>query len=616
MALETATYISDLNAENPATNDPKSQGDDHLRLIKTVLKNTFAGFPGLVVATGVEAQGATANDYTLTLSPVPAAYTSPMLASFKATHANTGAATLQIGALGTKPLIAVDGTALKSGDIENGGLVAVFYDGTSFFMISGNDRANRNGDTYSGTHDFSGATAVTLPAGTAIGTVSATEIGYLDGVISAVQTQLDARSEKAGETYSGTHDFSGATAVTVPTPTAGAHAATKAYADGLAFSTALPSQAGNAGKFVTTDGMTASWAASGPPPVGYSARTSNTQLGANDKATLINITSGTFTQTFAAASTLGAGWWCYLRNSGAGDITLDPAGAETIDDLTSYIMYPSETRLVICTGSEFVTMVLTGYYRIFTASATWTKPPGYKAHEGLLWGGGGGGAKGGAGCYIGGGGGGACAPIFLPDSALGTTEPVTIGAGGSAAGGTSNGGTGGQSVFSTVNAYGGGGACYANDGANRSGGSGGGVFSAGRIGIAAAGMNYGGAPISGWDFGAYGSMQTDNPGYGGGMSSVGVMAGGMAVYGGGGGHCSSAPQNGAAFYGGGGGSGDHNYPGGPSVFGGAGGTGYDAGAGSATAATAPGGGGGSIGHAGTGSPSEGARGELRIWGVL
>jgi len=74
-------------------------------------------------------------------------------------------------------------------------------------------KADTAGETYSGAHDFSGATAVTLPAGTAIGTVSATEIGYLDGVTSAVQTQLDARSEKAGGTYSGTHNFSGATVV-------------------------------------------------------------------------------------------------------------------------------------------------------------------------------------------------------------------------------------------------------------------------------------------------------------------------------------------------------------------------------------------------------------------
>ena len=32
------------------------QGDDHLRLLKTVLKNTLAGFSGLVIATGTERQ--------------------------------------------------------------------------------------------------------------------------------------------------------------------------------------------------------------------------------------------------------------------------------------------------------------------------------------------------------------------------------------------------------------------------------------------------------------------------------------------------------------------------------------------------------------------------------
>lgn len=614
MGLETATYVGGLVATNPTAADPKSQGDDHLRLIKTTLLNTFAGFPGMIVVTGTEAQGATANDYTLTLSPAPAAYTSPMLASFKATHANTGAATLQIGALGTKPLIAVDGTALKSGDIENGGLVAVFYDGTSFFMISGNDRANRNGDTYSGTHDFSAASGVTLPAATSVGNVSATELSYLDGVTSAVQTQLDARSEKAGETYSGTHDFSGATAVTVPTPTAGAHAATKAYADGLAFSTALPSQTGNAGKYVTTDGMTASWEASGPPPLGYSARASDTQLVAADKATLIDITSGTFTQTFAAASTLGAGWWCYLRNSGAGDITLDPAGAETIDGLTSYIMYPSETRLVICTGSAFVTMVLTGYYRIFTASATWTKPPGYKAHEGLLWGGGGGGARH-ATYALGGGGGGACFPFMFASSALAASISFTIGSGGAAPGGSSSGSAGGDSTFSTVVAYGGGGCAFASSpGANGTGGGGGGALSVGaQSSWGASAVAQGGSPNTyGTSSSAY---SLNNPGFGGGNSLSG-NTGGNSFYGGGGGSVgASGDIGGKSVYGGGGGSGQHTTPGGTSVFGGAGATGYAGGSGNAGAATAPGGGGGSV-SGGTGSPSAGARGELRIWGVL
>ena len=41
MALESATYISGLGDTNPAGSDAISQGDDHIRLIKTVLKNTL-----------------------------------------------------------------------------------------------------------------------------------------------------------------------------------------------------------------------------------------------------------------------------------------------------------------------------------------------------------------------------------------------------------------------------------------------------------------------------------------------------------------------------------------------------------------------------------------------
>lgn len=41
MALESATYISGLVDTNPNGSDSISQGDDHLRLIKSVLKNTL-----------------------------------------------------------------------------------------------------------------------------------------------------------------------------------------------------------------------------------------------------------------------------------------------------------------------------------------------------------------------------------------------------------------------------------------------------------------------------------------------------------------------------------------------------------------------------------------------
>lgn len=41
MGLEAGTYILDLVASNPIGGDQKQQGDDHLRLIKNVLRNTF-----------------------------------------------------------------------------------------------------------------------------------------------------------------------------------------------------------------------------------------------------------------------------------------------------------------------------------------------------------------------------------------------------------------------------------------------------------------------------------------------------------------------------------------------------------------------------------------------
>lgn len=47
MALESATYIPELTETNPVgASDPKSQGDDHLRLLKKTLLNTFGAFVG------------------------------------------------------------------------------------------------------------------------------------------------------------------------------------------------------------------------------------------------------------------------------------------------------------------------------------------------------------------------------------------------------------------------------------------------------------------------------------------------------------------------------------------------------------------------------------------
>jgi hypothetical protein len=46
MALETASTLSGLVTANPTSIDPISQGDDHLRLLKSVLKTQFPGAAG------------------------------------------------------------------------------------------------------------------------------------------------------------------------------------------------------------------------------------------------------------------------------------------------------------------------------------------------------------------------------------------------------------------------------------------------------------------------------------------------------------------------------------------------------------------------------------------
>lgn len=54
MAIESATYISDLNVANPPGSDPLGQADDHLRLIKSALKSTFPNINGSCSATPLQ----------------------------------------------------------------------------------------------------------------------------------------------------------------------------------------------------------------------------------------------------------------------------------------------------------------------------------------------------------------------------------------------------------------------------------------------------------------------------------------------------------------------------------------------------------------------------------
>lgn len=317
------------------------------------------------------------------------------------------------------------------------------------------------------------------------------------------------------------------------------------------------------------------------------ARTSNTILAAADNGKWFDITSGTFSQTFTAAATLGAGWRCFLGNSGTGEVTLDPDGSELIDGLASYIMYPGEVRLVVCTGTAFETIILQGFRYAYTASGTFTKPPGYHTFGVEIWSAGASGGRAPVGGNASGGGGGGFWRDQIAASVLGTTETVTIGAGG-AAQSTANtaGNNGGTSTFV---------------GMTPSGGTGGQVAATGN----AANSGSGGrslALIGSTMIGFYDSAANGNNIYGGGGSgavdsSDVAAAGGYTVNGGGSGG-SLGQSSGIAAVGG-------------TLRGGAGGVANASGAG--TDGTAPGGGGGA---ARGGASGAGARGEVRIWGVI
>lgn len=108
-------------------------------------------------------------------------------------------------------------------------------------------------------------TTVELPAGTAIGSVTAAELAYLAGLTSNVQAQLNDKANIAGgNTFTGTQNLTaalanGSTAVTQPSGDTSTKVASTAFVMTAAFNTALPSQSENSGKFVSTDGTNAFW---------------------------------------------------------------------------------------------------------------------------------------------------------------------------------------------------------------------------------------------------------------------------------------------------------------------------------------------------------------------
>lgn len=259
------------------------------------------------------------------------------------------------------------------GAFTTGNVAEFVFPALSVYTIV--EKANVDSQTFTGT--------VVLPSTTTIGTVSNTEIGYLDNVTSAIQAQLDAKGTVTSTSVVSANGFAGSVATSTTTPAitlsttvtgllkgngtaisaavsntdyipasgavfanaftiTGGSGSSILRADGAAISTANTVRAVTAG----TDTASSAIITSVSPLNGvawqlqnqlinmtaYVAKTSTYTATALDS--FIDCTSGTFTVTLPTAVGI-KGKRYTVKNSGAGIITLATTSGQTIDDVTT-----------------------------------------------------------------------------------------------------------------------------------------------------------------------------------------------------------------------------------------------------------------------------------------
>lgn len=262
MSVETALYPSQLNTAWPLASDMVSEGDDHIRLLKTVDVTTWPNIAGVVAASHIEL-----NYVVGVTSPLQGQINGKGSVSgqtWTGAHVFSGSIAVPTLAQGTSTTGAASTAFVQNewatrlpnytGPItastaELNRMVGV----TSGVQSQINTKGAIGGQVWTGTHAF--------PSTTTIGPLTPTIQGYLATATSDVQAQINGKASKSGEIYTGTHNFTGATVnvATAATGSAGGAAASLDFVNATALSSALPGQAGNAGKVITTNGTNASW---------------------------------------------------------------------------------------------------------------------------------------------------------------------------------------------------------------------------------------------------------------------------------------------------------------------------------------------------------------------
>lgn len=150
------------------------------------------------------ADAGSTDSYACAPNPVLTAYIAGQVVWFKANTANTGAATLNLNALGAKTIKKAAGgitTDLATNDIRGGQYVAVIYDGTNFQMLSTAGSVDGGGDvvgpgsaTDSAFTQFDGTTGKLLKSGVTLDT----------DVALAGDSDIRIPSQKAAKAYADT----------------------------------------------------------------------------------------------------------------------------------------------------------------------------------------------------------------------------------------------------------------------------------------------------------------------------------------------------------------------------------------------------------------------------
>lgn len=190
MALEVGTHISDLNQTNPVSTDGIGQADDHIRLIKKTILNTFPNITGPVLATQVELNFTDGLSSSTAELNTLAGYTGSVSDLNKLAGVTASASelnTLDGISATTAEINKLTGLSATTGELDTlAGITASTADLNKIGGYTGN------------------AADLSILAGAAASGVSSTEFRHLDGVTSNIQAQLSALPQVASPTFTGT----------------------------------------------------------------------------------------------------------------------------------------------------------------------------------------------------------------------------------------------------------------------------------------------------------------------------------------------------------------------------------------------------------------------------